>query len=219
MSLKSVARVAQRAQADQPAPRTARADGQPDGRHERTRRTRAAIVQALFELTEAGELQPTAQAIADRAGVAVRSIRQHFASREQLFLAAAEVHARRTIATRPTLDATLAAPARVAAFAALRGRELESTRALRRSVGLVEHRSAVIAQAARQLGALRRREVAQAFATELAAAPATARRGLLDRLDAVSTGKLWDVLRGDLGLAAAAAERQLAELVSAILGV
>ncbi len=207
MSLKSVAR--------------ARADGQPDGRHERTRRTRAAIVQALFELTEAGELEPTAQAIADHAGVAVRSIRQHFESREQLFLAAAEVHAGRTIATRPTTDATLAAPARVAAFAALRGRELESTRALRRSVGLVEHRSSVIAQAARQLAALRRREVAQAFASELrgAPAPATARRGLLDRLDAVTTGKLWDVLRGDLGLGAAAAERQLAELVSAILGV
>ncbi|MCC6993724.1 MAG: TetR family transcriptional regulator [Deltaproteobacteria bacterium] len=210
MSVKSVARVAQR---------RARADGQPDGRHERTRRTRAAIVQALFELTEAGELEPTAQAIAERAGVAVRSIRQHFVSREQLFLAAAEVHARRSLAARPTVDLALAAPARVAAFAALRGRELESTRALRRAVGLVEHRSSIIAQAARQLGALRRREVAQSFARELATAPAAARRGLLDRLDAVSTGKLWDVLRGELGLSATAAERQLAELVGAILGV
>lgn len=192
-----------------------RAAKRPDGRHERTKRTRAAIVTAILDLTEAGELAPTAQAIADRAGVAVRSIRQHFVSREQLFLAAAEVHARRTVAQRPEVDAALPPRARVAAFAALRARELEATRALRRAVALVEHRSPVVAQAARQLGAVRRREVARAFAPELDAG----RRALLDRLDLVSTGKVWDVMRGDLGLGPPAAERQLADLLLALLGV
>ena len=88
---------------------------------------------------------------------------------------------------------------------------------LRRAVALVEPGSQVVTQAARQLGALRRREVARAFAPELEAQPAAARRALLERLDLVTTGKVWDVLRGDLGLAAPAAERQLNELVSALL--
>lgn len=130
----------------------ARRAGQPDGA-ERTRRTRAAIVQALFELTEAGELKPS--------GAGHRGSRRRRRALESggascrassFLLAAAEVHARRTLAARPTVDLALAAPARVAAFAALRGRELESSRALRRSVGLVSITSQVIAQAA-QAGA------------------------------------------------------------------
>jgi TetR/AcrR family transcriptional regulator, regulator of autoinduction and epiphytic fitness len=189
----------------------------PDGRHERTRRTRAAIVEALLDLTEAGELAPTAQAIADRAGVAVRSIRQHFDSREQLFLAAAEVHARRTMAQRPEVDLTLPLAERIATLARLRARELEATAALRRAVALVEPGSQVVTQAARQLGALRRREVARSFAPELEAQPAAARRAVLDRLDLMTTGKVWDVLRGDLGLAAPGAERQLVEVLTSLL--
>ena len=58
-----------------------------DGRHERTKRTRAAIVGALTELLDEGRIEPTAVEIAERASVAVRSIGQHFASREELLLA------------------------------------------------------------------------------------------------------------------------------------
>ncbi|MEO8875446.1 MAG: hypothetical protein ABI461_07665, partial [Polyangiaceae bacterium] len=66
-----------------------------DGRHLRAARTHHAIVSALLDLAAQGELAPTAQAIATRAKVALRSIRQHFPTREALFVAAAEEHARR----------------------------------------------------------------------------------------------------------------------------
>ena len=68
-----------------------------DGRHLRSERTRASIVSALLSLADQGELAPTAQQVADTAGVALRSIRQHFATREELFVAAAKEHARRGV--------------------------------------------------------------------------------------------------------------------------
>ena len=63
-----------------------------DGRHARKARTRQAIVSALLELLDEGVPEPTAAQIAERAGVAVRSIAQHFRTREQLMLAIASQH-------------------------------------------------------------------------------------------------------------------------------
>jgi len=48
-------------------------------------------VQALFELIGKGVLRPTAQQVAESAGVGIRSVFRHFADMERLF---AEMHAR-----------------------------------------------------------------------------------------------------------------------------
>ena len=45
-----------------------------DGRLRRGERSREAIVAALFELVGEGVLQPTAQQVAERAGVGIRSV-------------------------------------------------------------------------------------------------------------------------------------------------
>jgi len=50
-----------------------------DGRSARALRTREAIVDACVSLIEDGELRPTAPRVAERAGVSVRSVFQHFA--------------------------------------------------------------------------------------------------------------------------------------------
>src|SRR5262249_35992701 len=62
-----------------PAPRAL------DGRQRRSERSRGAIVQALFELTRAGELEPTAQQVAARARVGIRSVFRHFADMDSLY--------------------------------------------------------------------------------------------------------------------------------------
>ena len=62
----------------------------PDGRAARRERTRMAIVEALRSLLDAGDLRPTTEAIAARAGVSERSIFQHFPDREMLLFAIAE---------------------------------------------------------------------------------------------------------------------------------
>jgi AcrR family transcriptional regulator len=188
---------------------------EPDGRRRRTLRTREAIVHALIALVDGGNPAPTAAQVAARAGVALRSIGQHFASREALFLAAAGVHARRADAERLEVDADAPRETRVRRFAAGRAAALEASAPLRRAVLLLEPRPRAVEDAARAQADRRRAEVARVFAAELAARSGTARRRLLDRLDLLASGRTWDGLRQDLGLSATAAAAELGELLLA----
>ena len=58
-----------------------------DGRRLRSERSRLAFVDAVLILQEEGVLVPTAQQIADRAGVGIRSFFRHFEDMESLFKA------------------------------------------------------------------------------------------------------------------------------------
>jgi AcrR family transcriptional regulator len=62
----------------------------PDGRRLRSERSRPAIIDALLALMEEGNLVPTAQQTADRAGVGIRSVFRHFSDMESLFAAVDE---------------------------------------------------------------------------------------------------------------------------------
>lgn len=57
---------------------------QPDGRRQRTERSRSAIVKAALDLINEGQLIPTAQQIAERAGVGIRTFFRHFEDMSQL---------------------------------------------------------------------------------------------------------------------------------------
>lgn len=58
-----------------------------DGRRLRSERSRQAIIEAALGLMNDGNLIPTAQAIAERAGVGIRSFFRHFADMDTLFAA------------------------------------------------------------------------------------------------------------------------------------
>ena len=73
-----------------------------DGRQRRSARSREGIVQALFELVGSGVLRPTAQQVAETAGVGIRSVFRHFADMESLF---AEMQARLEAEAVPILRA------------------------------------------------------------------------------------------------------------------
>ena len=62
-----------------------------DGRRQRSERSQTAIIKAALSLMDEGTLVPTAQQIADRAGVGIRSFFRHFADMDSLFLAADEM--------------------------------------------------------------------------------------------------------------------------------
>ena len=62
-----------------------------DGRRQRSERSQTAIIEAALSLMDEGTLVPTAQQIADRAGVGIRSFFRHFADMDSLFLAADEM--------------------------------------------------------------------------------------------------------------------------------
>jgi AcrR family transcriptional regulator len=71
-----------------------------DGRVRRGERSRDQIVSALLELIGSGQLQPTAQQVADRAGVGIRSVFRHFSEMETLY---AEMDARLEVEAVATL--------------------------------------------------------------------------------------------------------------------
>jgi TetR/AcrR family transcriptional regulator of autoinduction and epiphytic fitness len=176
-----------------------------DGRRERTKRTHAAIVAALTALLDEGHIEPTALEIAERAGVALRSIAQHFVSREELLLAVARHHAERL--AHPTLADDGPFEARLQAFLAARCPSLEASSAMRRAAAVVLARSPSVAHALDGAARERRAEVARVFAREIAACAdprATERTVAL-----VASGRAWDALRGEMGLGVKAAREQL----------
>jgi AcrR family transcriptional regulator len=184
-----------------------------DGRHLRAQRTREAIVHALLALVDERGVPPTAQDVATRAKVALRSIRLHFPSREVLLVAASEEHARRVSAAHVDLDARAPFGARLGAFVAARAKNLEATSALRRASSAMADRAPVIADAMRRLSAMRRDEVRAVFARELARRP----KATLDALDLVTSASTWDALRREQAHGTAAAAALMERLVRAVL--
>ncbi len=193
-----------------------------DGRRERSARTHEAIVAALLELVDEGSFEPTAAEIALRAGVALRSIRQHFASREELFLAAVEAHAERTRPSHTPIDPRGPLPERIAAFAEVRARELELSSPIRRAASLLDspgkeaRASSAVGKAVDAAWRRRRREASQVFAAELARSDDG--RALLDAVDLVAHGRSWDTTRLARGLSRAAASAPLRRCLAGPLG-
>ncbi|MGI9286125.1 MAG: TetR/AcrR family transcriptional regulator [Pseudomonadales bacterium] len=56
-----------------------------DGRIQRSERSRQLIIDAMLALVNEGNLIPTAQQVADRAGVAIRTVFRHFSEMENLY--------------------------------------------------------------------------------------------------------------------------------------
>lgn len=189
-----------------------------DGRHARAERTHQAIVTALLDLADLGNLSPTAREIADRAGVALRSIRQHFDSRESLFLAAAEEHARRVAGASATVDPSGKLAHRISAFARERSSALESTSALRRAATIAEPSSLAITRAMATAGKSRRRELEVVFARELDRMQKQDRKAVLDALDVATCGRAWDALRNEMKLSHEAARAVLELTIGKLLG-
>lgn len=182
-----------------------------DGRHLRKARTREAIVDALLELLDEGIPQPTAAQIAERAKVAIRSIGQHFKSRDELLLAVAARHAQRLpVPTPPGPGRTFVA--RLEHFVATRVRALEASAAVRRAAVRGAGDSKAIAKALAET-ARKRREELLASLTELQdAAP-----WVVSTAETLSSGAAWDALRLEQKLTAPVAEQTIVEALKRLI--
>jgi TetR/AcrR family transcriptional regulator of autoinduction and epiphytic fitness len=60
------------------------ASGSLDGRTQRRERNREAVIEALLDIIRGGDIEPSASAIADRAGVSHRSVFRYFADLDDL---------------------------------------------------------------------------------------------------------------------------------------
>lgn len=189
-----------------------------DGRVARSRRTRNAIVEALLELIDEGDIQPTVEEIAERAGVAPRTVFQHYADREALFAAASERQLERVAPLLGTAPATGPLAARLDAFIARRAQLYEMITPVRRATRQMAPFSEVCDRAMRAMQGRKREEALRVFAPEIAACPAAERRELQAAVGMAASWSAWDALRDQQGLgvdaAAAAVRRTLRALLA-----
>jgi AcrR family transcriptional regulator len=183
----------------------------------RSERSRAAVVEALLDLLEEGDLRPTAARVAERAGVSLRTVFLHFRDLEALFAAAADRQLARLAHLAPRLQSTGPLTARLARFVKQRAELLETIAPVRRASLLMEPFSREIA--ARLAGARRlaRAQVEQAFAPELALLAARERREVGVALAASTSFSSWEVLRRHHGLSVERARKVMTRMLRALL--
>jgi TetR/AcrR family transcriptional regulator, regulator of autoinduction and epiphytic fitness len=188
-----------------------------DGRTIRAERTRQALVDALLGLLDAGELSPTAAAIAERAGVSERSVFQHFPDREALFEAVARQQYERVMPTLRPVDASLPLAERLDQFTRQRARLYELIAGVRRAALLIEHESPSVAG---WLTTARRAKAAEAervFRRELEAIPPDEREPVRAALVAACAWPAWDAWRTHQGLGVSRARSAMAVAIGALL--
>jgi len=196
---------------------TTHSEAPADGRAARAQRTRDAVVDAILALIEQGDLRPTAQRVAERAGVALRTVFQHFEELDALHAAAADRQVQRVFAlARPVPRGGPLAP-RLDAFVAQRARLLEAISPVRRSALLLEPWAPEIHARLRAVRALGRREVQRVFEPEITARPPAERRELLEAMTVAASWSAWEALRAHQGLSPAQARRVIARTLRALL--
>lgn len=190
--------------------------GRVDGRTARAERTRVAIVEAHLALISEGDLRPTGERIAERAGISLRTLWTNFKDMETLFEASgAEVLRQQDAAYRP-ISTGLPLAKRIDAYCRQRARLLQliapSARAaqMREPVSDQLHRNRL-----KHIDRVRD-EVEQLFAAELAQA-GQGREQVLNALVAASMWPAWSMLRDGLELGVDQARGVMARTVGALL--
>ena len=191
---------------------------QRDGRTVRAERTRQALVDALLGLLDAGELSPTAAAIAQRAGVSERSVFQHFPDREALFEAVARQQYERVMPTLLPVDASLPLDERIDQFTRRRARLYELIGGVRRAALLLEHGSPAVAGFPTTSPRAKAADAERVFRRELEATPADEREPLRAALIAVCAWPAWESWRTHQRLGVNRARAAMAVALGALLG-
>ena len=192
--------------------------GAKDGRTIRAERTRQALVDALFALLDEGELRPTAERIAKRAGVSERSVFQHFPDREALFEAVARQQYERVFSGLEPVDSSRPLPERLDAFVAQRTRLLEESSSLRQAAILLEHDSEVVAGWLESWRRAAATEVERVFRRELESYERGERAVLLGALVSAASGPVWEGYRLHQRMSAERARAAMRRTLAALLG-
>jgi TetR/AcrR family transcriptional regulator of autoinduction and epiphytic fitness len=171
-----------------------------DGRTERSRRTRAAIVSAHMALVREGDLKPTAPVIAERAGISVRSLWVHFADMEALYEATAEQVFDQLGGFEPGINPELSLGARIGTFVERRLTQLEAIDPFARASELREAHSPALRRNHARHVTREAEHIADTFAPELAGLPTATHDDVLAALTATTAWRCWTTMREQLGL-------------------
>ncbi|MDI1447617.1 TetR/AcrR family transcriptional regulator [Polyangium sp. 6x1] len=180
---------------------------QADGRHARAERTREAIVEALLALLAEGVLRPSAERIAERAGVSRRAIFNHFTDLDDLLACVSRRRMEAVLPLWPKLSREGTAAERARAVAEGVCRFHEHVAPVRRAAVLYAHDSAFIAGQLREAARMHRAAILAVFEPEIEAAPEETRTALAGGLAAAASFSMWEELRNNQELSVDEATR------------
>lgn len=185
-----------------------------DGRVRRGARNRQSIVTALLELIGEGNMQPTVQQVAERAGVGVRSVFRHFTEIEALYRTM-DAHIEREV--RPLLrleeERTGSRDERIDGLVRQRSTFFERIAPFKRSGDAVRWRSRFLQESHTAVTRQLRADLLR-WLPELGKAAAP----ILEASDLLTSFDAWNRLRVDQRLGVKAASGVMAATLRALLG-
>jgi AcrR family transcriptional regulator len=184
----------------------------PDGRRRRTEDSRRRIVEAMLELTREGELAPSAEAVAERAGVGRRTVFRLFTDMESVYR---EMHA----AMLERIEYIRAIPIeggtwreRLDCLVERRVRLFEEVAPIKVAADVHRHQSAFLQEMHAEIVRTLRQMLVFVLPKAIKDEP-----DQLEALDAVLSIDVWQRLRRDQRLSKGAAVRVLKRLVAAVV--
>jgi AcrR family transcriptional regulator len=183
-----------------------------DGRHRRSQQSRQRIIDAIVELVGEGVLEPTAEQVSDRAGLAMRTVFRHFKDMDSLYQ---EISRRMYARVQAIADEGVGADSWQTTLHNLidrRARMYEEMMPMRRSADALRHRSAFLQEDHRRFVTLARQVLGNVLPNEVAN-----NKLCFETLDALFSFEMWIRLRRDQQLSAPAARRLLHNGADALL--
>lgn len=184
-----------------------------DGRVRRSQRSGAAIVEALMQLVGEGVIEPTAQQVAARAKVGIRTVFRRFDDMEMLF---GEMDARLQAQAVPLLlggEVTGALSQRARALVAQRTRFYDRIAPFKRASNVKRERSPFLRARHAQLVQALRADLLR-WLPELVSASSA----VTDAIELATSFEAWDRLRSDQHLSRPRAQAAMEQAVHALLG-
>ena len=189
-----------------------------DGRLARRDRNRAAVLDAMLALFTEGDLDPSPEQVAARAGISPRSVYRYFEDREALLRAAIShqldgvwhLYVFHGIGEGPIDD-------RVAAFATHRVRLYEAIGATARATRMRAATDEILREQLELTRRALREQIEKQFAPEFGAMPARIRRSRVAAIDAMCELEALDHYRDHRGFSTTQTEALIADAIRALL--
>ena len=196
----------------QDAPRALSEPTQADGRRQRSVESRTRIVQALLDLVGEGEISPSAEQVAHRAQVGLRSVFRHFKDMDSLYSEMSQVIEAEIVKTfyRPHVGVTVAE--RLTDLISRRAGLFERIGPFRRASTTLAHRSSFLASEQRRMTAALRKILENALTPEM-----VADRAKVEVLDLLLSFDCWNRLRREQNLSPSEAEAVIGAAVARLI--
>jgi AcrR family transcriptional regulator len=187
-----------------------------DGRARRRAQSLDRAVDAVLDLIESGVPSPTAQQIAERSGISIRTVFRLTEDVETLLASAVQRQSERVAPLYVTLSTEGSLSQRINALVKNRSRIFEAIAPVRRVGEHLALRSPHVAAGLERQHRVLRRQIAALFEWELATMAAQERKDALNAADVVGGWETWDQLRRLKGLSVAESARVVRGLLNRI---